>query len=155
MLLVADIHVASFGADQFNLGTTEPCSSAIVLVMEAWTPGHASDGSGLSSSASVSESLEDVKIPLSSSISLQDEGRFELGRTMPSARRYSKNGGGSGINRALGVEERYLDAVSGSTTAIAELLQRIPEVVRTVENVRSCYRWKWEPWQGVLRVVKQ
>ena len=45
MLLVADIHVASFGADQFSLGTTEPPSSAMVLAIAVCMSGHAYEGS--------------------------------------------------------------------------------------------------------------
>ena len=110
MLFVADIHVASFGADQLSLGTTEPPSSAIVLLMAAWTSGHERDGSGVSSPCSSSsfgpESFEDSQ--LSESTSRDREAGEDEGRTMPSERRYSKNAGGKGMRRALGVRDRYL-----------------------------------------------
>ena len=78
MLFVAAIHVASFGADQFNLGITEPLSSAMMYFIFAWMPCQAREGSGGSSS---SESEEEE------SESVLFRGRSSGGSLMPSARR--------------------------------------------------------------------
>lgn len=60
MLLVAFIHVASLGADQFSFGHTLPPNSAIVDVIFEWISGQRRDGSGGSSSED--ESLENVEV---------------------------------------------------------------------------------------------
>ena len=112
MLFVADIHVASFGADQFSFGTTEPASSAIVLLIVACTSGHERDGSAVCSLSSLSsfalKGLEGSR-SLPSAPCVGEAG--EEGSTIPSERRYSRNGGDRGIRRALGVSERYLATV--------------------------------------------
>ena len=51
MLFVAAIQVASLGADQFNLGITEPSSSAMVDLIFAWVSRQAREGSDGSSSS--------------------------------------------------------------------------------------------------------
>lgn len=51
MLFVAAIQVASFGADQFNLGITAPSSSAMVDFIFAWMSRQVMEGSGGSSSS--------------------------------------------------------------------------------------------------------
>lgn len=109
MLLVAEIHVASLGADQLSFGTTFPPSSAMIDFTFRWISSQASDGS-ICSSSSESYAVDDEadeKIPLSVSVregsSLSSEGR-----TMPSERRYSTKGLERGIRRAFGVIERYL-----------------------------------------------
>ena len=51
VLLVAAIHVASLGADQFSFGWMRPPSSAIVVVIVEWMSDHSSEGSGSSSSS--------------------------------------------------------------------------------------------------------
>ena len=87
MLLVADIHVASFGADQLSLGTTEPPSSAMVAFTSWWTSSHCNAGSDSSVSESASEGVEhDENMPLSVSIS-ERNAVSSVGRIMPSARR--------------------------------------------------------------------
>ncbi len=49
------IHVASFGADQFNFGATRPPSSEIVSLMAWWMAGKESEGSGSGSSSQEEE----------------------------------------------------------------------------------------------------
>ena len=79
--------MASLGADQFNLGTTEPPSSIIVDFILWWMSCQSKKVSASSKSESVSEEASDI--PLSSSRSvLAEEGEGEEGgRTMPSAPR--------------------------------------------------------------------
>ena len=52
MLFVAFIHVASFGADQFSFGSTEPPSSAIAVWIREWISGQRVEGSRAIFSAS-------------------------------------------------------------------------------------------------------
>ena len=58
MLLVAAIHVASLGADQFSFGWTRPPSSAMVAVIVEWMSDQASQGFGSSSSSSSQTEVE-------------------------------------------------------------------------------------------------
>jgi len=46
LFFVIDIHVASFGADQFNFGATRPPSSVIVAAIFWWRGRKAKEGSG-------------------------------------------------------------------------------------------------------------
>ena len=55
MLFVALIQQASFGADQFSFGITEPPRVVIVSLMRAWVEAQAWDGSGAGSSDSASD----------------------------------------------------------------------------------------------------
>ena len=78
MLFVAAIQVASLGADQFNLGITEPLSSAMLDFIFVWMSCQAREGSG-GSSSSESEPEE-----------LESElfwGRSSGGSLIPSAQR--------------------------------------------------------------------
>ena len=78
MLLVAAIQVASLGADQFNLGITEPESSVMVDLIFVWISCQAREGSGGSSSSeSEPEGVESELF----------RGQSSGGSLMPSARR--------------------------------------------------------------------
>ena len=87
MLFVAEIHVASRGADQLSFGATRPPRAAMVAVICEWRSGKARVGS-----AGVEE-VEDVgdggaeKIPESVSLRSGEEEGGEGGRRMPSERR--------------------------------------------------------------------
>ena len=93
MLLVALIHVASFGADQLSLGTTLPPSSVMVDFIFWWISGQSVEGSvsgSESESASEAVGVEvEENIPLS--VSVKEKSISELsssgGRMMPSERR--------------------------------------------------------------------
>ena len=91
--------------------------------------GQSREGSGLPSSSSVSDALEEMKIPLSSSMSSDGEGGVEDGSTMPSARRYARKGCERGIRRALGVVLRYLVFLSSEFAENFRHSQWMPEVV--------------------------
>ena len=64
ILFVAEIQVASLGADQLSFGYTDPPSKVIVEAMAEWMSGHSEEGSW---SDEVDEEVEEVEenIPLS------------------------------------------------------------------------------------------
>ena len=61
IVLVAEIHVASLGADQFSFGHMEPPRLAIVLLIWVCRVGQFDEGSGDSDSDSESVEVESVE----------------------------------------------------------------------------------------------
>lgn len=90
---LAVMYVASFGADQFNLGHTA-VKVLIVFFICWWISGQAREGSENSSSASQ---------PSSRSSAARRASESSGGSWMPSARRYWRKAGVRGISTDLGV----------------------------------------------------
>ena len=88
ILFVAEIQVASLGADQFNLGITDPPSSVIVDLIFWWISSQEREGSENSSSLSEEVEVEEGESSLLSISDKQDSSSWSSeGRIIPSARR--------------------------------------------------------------------
>lgn len=130
--------MASLGADQLSFGTTEPSNSSIVALILSCNSIHATEGSGSSSGPSVVVEARSEEPSLS--VASRNVRLSSDGRTMPSERRYSRKGRGSGITRALGVMDRYLQTVNRRTSGSIATMQTLD--TKSEKSSDICAAWK-------------